>query len=87
LWSQTNSLRQALQPQGIGVTGLHMGYVDTDMAAHVDAPKTSPQDIAVAALDGVESDAYEVLADDLTRWVKGALSGDPAAMYERLAAR
>ncbi|MFJ9347557.1 SDR family oxidoreductase [Streptomyces sp. NPDC101237] len=87
LWSQTNSLRQALQPLGIGVTGLHMGYVDTDMAAHIDAPKTSPRDIASAALDGVESDAYEVLADDLTRWVKGALSGDPAAMYQQLAAR
>ncbi|MEU9388282.1 SDR family oxidoreductase, partial [Streptomyces sp. NPDC048279] len=68
LWSQTNSLRQALQPQGIGVTGLHMGYVDTDMAAHVDAPKTSPQDIAVAALDGVESDAYEVLARKGASW-------------------
>ncbi|MYX37442.1 MULTISPECIES: SDR family oxidoreductase [unclassified Streptomyces] len=86
-WSQTNSLRQALQPQGIGVTGLHMGLVDTDMTAHVDALKISPRDVAVAALDGVESDAFEVLTDDLTRWVKDALSGDPVAMYERLAAR
>ncbi|MEU9151242.1 SDR family oxidoreductase [Streptomyces sp. NPDC048417] len=86
-WSQTNSLRLALQPQGIGVTGLHMGYVDTDMAAHVDAPKAKARDIAAAALDGVESDAFEVLADELTRWAKGALSGDPAAMYRQLAAR
>ncbi|MFG2937401.1 SDR family oxidoreductase [Streptomyces sp. NPDC048282] len=80
-WSQTNSLRLALKPRGIGVTGLHMGYVDTDMAAHAEGPKAKPEDIAAAALDGVESDAYEVLADDITRWAKGALSGDLAAMY------
>ncbi|MCG7203216.1 SDR family oxidoreductase [Streptomyces arenae] len=81
LWSQTNSLRLALKPRGIGVTGLHMGYVDTDMAAHAEGPKAKPQEIAAAALDGVESGAYEVLADDITRWAKGALSGDLAAMY------
>ena len=80
-WSQTNSLRLALKPRGIGVTGLHMGYVDTDMAAHAEGPKAKPEDIAAAALDGVESDAYEVLADDITRSVKGALSGDLAALY------
>ncbi|MER6084606.1 SDR family oxidoreductase [Streptomyces sp. NPDC001833] len=80
-WSQTNSLRLALKPRGIGVTGLHMGYVDTDMAAHADGPKAKPGDIAAAALDGVESGAYEVLADDVTRWAKGALSGELGAMY------
>jgi len=85
LWSQTNSLRLALQPRGIGVTGLHMGYVDTDMTARVDGPKAKAEDIAAAALDGIESGAYEVLADDITRWAKGALSGDLAAMYQQLA--
>ncbi|WP_316768199.1 SDR family oxidoreductase [Streptomyces sasae] len=85
LWSQTNSLRLALQPRGIGVTGLHMGYVDTDMTAGVEGPKAKAEDIAAAALDGIESDAYEVLADDITRWAKGALSGDLAAMYQQLA--
>ncbi|MFC9290182.1 SDR family oxidoreductase [Streptomyces sp. NPDC057052] len=84
LWSQTNALRLELHPRGIQVTGLHMGYVDTDMAVGVDAPKSSPRDIAVAALDGVESGAHEVLADDITRWVKGRLAGDVAGMYEQL---
>lgn len=79
--SQTNGLRLALKPRGIGVTGLHMGYVDTDMAAHAEGPKAEPEDIAAAALGGVESDAYEVLADDITRWAEGALSGDLAAVY------
>ncbi|MEU9450193.1 SDR family oxidoreductase [Streptomyces sp. NPDC048277] len=85
LWSQTNSLRLALQPRGIDVTGLHMGYVDTDMTSGVDGPKAKAEDIARAALDGVESGAYEVLADDITRRTKSALSGDLAALYQQLA--
>ncbi|MFJ8112683.1 SDR family oxidoreductase [Streptomyces sp. NPDC096132] len=84
LWSQTNSLRLELRPRGIRVTGLHMAYVDTDMTEGIDAPKSPPHDIATAALDGVEADAHEVLADDITRWAKGALSGDLAAMYQQL---
>ncbi|MFM9444341.1 SDR family oxidoreductase [Streptomyces acidiscabies] len=80
-WSQTNSLRLALNSRSIHVTGLHMGYVDTDMTAGLDAPKATPHDIAAAALDGVETDAYEVLADDTSRWAKTALSGEVADMY------
>ncbi|ANP51316.1 NAD(P)-dependent dehydrogenase (short-subunit alcohol dehydrogenase family) [Streptomyces griseochromogenes] len=86
MWSQTNGLRLELRPRGIDVTGLHMGYVDTDMTAGIEAPKANAHDIAVAALDGVEAGAYEVLGDDITRWAKGALSGDVAAMYEQFAA-
>lgn len=87
LWSQTNSLRLELAPRGIGVTGLHVGYVDTDMTAHVDAPKSSPHQVAALALDGVETGAYEVLADDVSRQVKAGLSGDLAAMYPQLSAQ
>ncbi|MFJ3639907.1 SDR family oxidoreductase [Streptomyces sp. NPDC090108] len=86
MWSQTNSLRLELRPRGIHVTGLHMGYVDTDMTATVDAPKADAHDIAVAALDGIEAGADEVLGDDMTRRVKSALSRDVAAMYEQAAA-
>ncbi|MET8245073.1 SDR family oxidoreductase [Streptomyces sp. NPDC005202] len=86
LWSQTNSLRLDLKPRGIQVTGLHVGYVDTDMAAGVDAPKSTPENVAAQALDGIESDAHEVLADDLTRQVKAGLSADLAVLYPQLAA-
>ena len=34
-----------------------------------------------AALDGVEAGAIEVLADETSRRVKAALSGDPASLY------
>ncbi|GAA3891835.1 SDR family oxidoreductase [Streptomyces sp. NPDC003631] len=84
LWSQTNSLRLHLKPRGITVTGLHVAYVDTDMAAHVDAPKSSPRDVALAALDGIEAGAHEVLVDDVTRGLKAALAGDLESLYEQL---
>ena len=84
LWSQTNSLRLELAPRGISVTGLHVGYVDTDMTAAVTAPKADPADIAARALDGIEAGAHEVLADDTSRWVKAALAGDLAALYPQL---
>ncbi|MEV0385054.1 SDR family oxidoreductase [Nonomuraea sp. NPDC050643] len=86
LWSQSNALRLALRPRGINVTGLHVGYVDTDMVSGVDAPKTSPRSVAEQALDGIESDASEVLADDLSRQVKAGLSADLTALYPQLAA-
>ncbi|MEV7289350.1 SDR family oxidoreductase [Streptomyces sp. NPDC093252] len=87
LWSQTNSLRLELAPRGIGVTGLHVGWVDTDLAAHVEDAKTSPESVAAQALDGIAADAPEVLADERSRQVKAALSGDLAALYPQLAAR
>jgi NAD(P)-dependent dehydrogenase (short-subunit alcohol dehydrogenase family) len=86
VWSQTNSLRLDLKPRGIGVTGLHVGYVDTDMTAKIDAPKASPEDVASQALDGIESGAFEVLADDLSRQVKSGLSADLSVLYPQLVA-
>lgn len=70
--------------RGIAVTGLHVAYVDTAMTAGVDAPKSDPRDVAVAALDGIEAGAHEVLADDVTRWVKSQLSADLEALYTQL---
>ncbi|MEV6837756.1 SDR family oxidoreductase [Streptomyces sp. NPDC051133] len=84
LWAQTNSLRLELRPRGIDVTGLHVGYIDTDMAAQVDAAKSSPREVAVLAVDGVETGAYEVLADEVSRRVKAGLSADLTALYPQL---
>ncbi|MEV6890901.1 SDR family oxidoreductase [Kribbella sp. NPDC051137] len=85
LWLQTNAIRLELLNRGIGVTGLHMGYVDTDMTTAVTAPKSRPEDIAKAALDGIESGAYEVLADDTARTAKAAAAMDLTAAYPELA--
>ncbi|GAA1275867.1 SDR family oxidoreductase [Saccharothrix xinjiangensis] len=85
LWSQTNSLRLDLRTRGIRVTGLHVGYVDTDMTAAVTAPKSDPRHVAELALDGVEADAFEVLADEVSRRAKAALAQEIAVQYPVLA--
>lgn len=81
VWSQTNSLRLALKPRGIAVTGLHVGYIDTDLAAHIDAPKADPLDVARQAVAGIEANDDEVLADDVSRRVKRGLAADIATLY------
>jgi NAD(P)-dependent dehydrogenase (short-subunit alcohol dehydrogenase family) len=84
-WSFTNALRVDLLDQHTQVVALHVGYMDTDMAAGVEAPKASPDDVAAQALAGVEAGAFEVLADDTSRYVRGALSADLSALYPALA--
>jgi NAD(P)-dependent dehydrogenase (short-subunit alcohol dehydrogenase family) len=87
LWSMTNSLRLDLAPRGVGVTGLHIGYIDTDMAAAVDAPKSSPAEVVRQALDGVEAGHHEVLADEVSRTVRDGLAAGVTALYPQLAAQ
>ncbi|MEV8148579.1 SDR family oxidoreductase [Arthrobacter sp. NPDC080073] len=84
LWSATNSLRLELAPQGTHVVGVHMGYVDTAMAAQASGPKMDPHELVRLVLETVENDGYEVIADELTASVKAALSGPIAVMYPEL---
>ena len=84
-WSLTNALRLELLGQGTQIVALHVGYMDTDMAAGVDSPKASPDDVAAQALVGVEAGAFEVLADDASRYVRGALSAELTVLYPSLA--
>ena len=73
-WSLTNALRHELAAQKTQVLALHMGYVDTDLTRGLDAPKSSPELIVARALDGLESGADEVLADDITVHVKQGMT-------------
>ena len=75
-WALTNAVRDELTPRGIAVSALHVGYMDTDMAASVPAEqKIAPGLVAAQALDGVAAGTAEILADDLTRQVKAGLAG------------
>lgn len=67
--------------QGTYVAGVHIGLVDTDMAAGLDLPKSAPADIVRIALDGVEAGLIEIVADDWSAHVKAPLSADPALFY------
>jgi NAD(P)-dependent dehydrogenase (short-subunit alcohol dehydrogenase family) len=75
LRSATDSMRLDLTPRGVQVVGVYMGYVDTDMASGVDAPKTAPADVVRQVLDGLEGGASEVLAGEAA---PGARDSRPA---------
>ena len=83
LWSATDSMRLGLGPRGVQVVGVYVGLVDTGMGAFADSPKSDPADVVRQVLDGIESGADEVLADEMTREVRAHL-GKP--IHERLSA-
>jgi NAD(P)-dependent dehydrogenase (short-subunit alcohol dehydrogenase family) len=75
IWSLTNSLRIELEKQSTLVTAVHLSYTDTEMTTQYDVPKNDPRDVARQIVDGVRDDEVEVLADDVSRQTKAALSG------------
>jgi NAD(P)-dependent dehydrogenase (short-subunit alcohol dehydrogenase family) len=85
-WAVTNAMRIELREAGTDVIGVHVGYVDTDMVADVDAEKIAPSTVAEAALDGVEARAPEVLVGEQTEAVKVALGRDQELIYPGLQA-
>lgn len=87
LWSVTNSLRLELAPAGVHVVGVHVGYVDTPMAAHATSPKLDPADLVRQVFDATEAGQYEVLADDASVQLKAGLSAPLDELYPQLATR
>lgn len=73
LWSATNSLRAELSRQDTNVIGVYLGFTDTSMVADLDVPKNDPADVARQIVDGIESGAAEVLADELTRQARATV--------------
>lgn len=79
-WALTGAVRQELAPRGITVSGLYVGFMDTDMAAQVPADqKADPASVAAQALDGLEKGLPEILADEVSRQIKQSLAAPPAA--------
>ena len=85
LWSATNSLRLELAPAGVHVLGVHVGYVDTGMAANVTEAKLDPAVLVSKAFEALEPDEYEVLADETSVQVRAALSAPLEVLYPDLA--
>jgi NAD(P)-dependent dehydrogenase (short-subunit alcohol dehydrogenase family) len=84
-WSLTSALRLELAAQGTRVTALHVGYMDTDMARRVTAPKADPADIARIALDAIEKGEAEIVADEISRQVLAGLSAGVRGLYPQVA--
>jgi NAD(P)-dependent dehydrogenase (short-subunit alcohol dehydrogenase family) len=83
-WSLTNALRMELRHQRTLVVAVHAGFIDTDMAAGIDAEKISPQSVAAQIVAALGADAEEVLADPTSAMVKAALPDDLTALYPAL---
>ena len=74
VWSFTNALRIQVTPKDIHVLALHVGFLDTDMAAGVDGPKSDPNGVAGGTWDALHEGVAEYLADEGTRTIKQSLS-------------
>lgn len=77
-WSATNGLRNELRGQGTQVLGVHVGFMETEMAKDVTSPKTPPDEVARIVLDALEAGESEVLADAISQQVKQGLSATQA---------
>lgn len=85
LWSATNSLRLELLPAGVHVIGVHVGWVDTAMAAHTTDAKLDPALLVAQVYDAMTAGEYEVLADETSRQARAGLSAPLEAVYPELA--
>jgi NAD(P)-dependent dehydrogenase (short-subunit alcohol dehydrogenase family) len=83
-WSLTNGIRLELAQQKTLVTGVHLGAADTDMMAGYEGDMVDPADVVRAALDGVESDSFEVVIDEWSANIKASLARDPSEFYVQL---
>ena len=84
-WSLTNAQRIWLAEQGTQVTGLHLGFMDTDMVAAFDVDKIDPAVVAELALDGVQAGEVEILVDETSTRAQAGLAGGVAALYPQFA--
>jgi NAD(P)-dependent dehydrogenase (short-subunit alcohol dehydrogenase family) len=84
-WALTNGIRQEPAGQGTRVGALHVGFMDTDLTAGIDQPKSDPADIARTAVNGIAAGDVEILADEVSNNVRARLAGGVAALYPALA--
>lgn len=85
-YSITQALRGDLTKKNVSVHAVLAGAIDTDMVRTFDMPKTSPEAVARAVIEGVEQGLDEILPDPMSRELFATWKGDPKALELRLAA-
>lgn len=83
-WALTNGQRVELGGQGTQVIGVHAGFIDTELTAGLDVPKSTPEAIVAAAFDGLEAGVSQVLADAISRQVHAGLSAERSVYLQPL---
>ena len=81
--SVTQSLRALLAGRGVGVYAVLPGPIDTDMVRALDIPKTPPEDVARATLDGIEQGDQEIFPDPMSQSLADGWRAGVAKELER----
>jgi NAD(P)-dependent dehydrogenase (short-subunit alcohol dehydrogenase family) len=82
-FSMSQSLRALLAGQGVRVHAVMTGPTDTDMSRGLDVPKASPQSVARAIFDGVDSGQEEIFPDPMSASLEPGWSGGGVKAMER----
>jgi short-subunit dehydrogenase len=87
----TDGIRMELKSQGTRVAAVYTGFMNTDLIAHINAPKISPEVVAANTLQGILTDQEEILADPGTpdggpssQYIKDALAHDRHGFYQSI---
>ncbi len=83
--SLTQAVRAELQAQGTRVIGVLPGYVDTDMAERITAPKIQPIEVVRATLDALQTDQDEVYPGEAATQIAALLLQNPKAVERQFA--
>jgi NAD(P)-dependent dehydrogenase (short-subunit alcohol dehydrogenase family) len=81
--SLTQSLRALLASKGVRVYAVLPGPIDTDMVRQLDIPKTPPEEVARAVLDGVEHGDEDIFPDPMSQLLAEGWRLGVAKMLER----
>jgi NAD(P)-dependent dehydrogenase (short-subunit alcohol dehydrogenase family) len=79
----TQSLRALLAGRGVRVHAVLTGPTDTDMTRGFDIPKASPQSVAKAIFDGVDSGEEDIFPDPMSASIAEAWHSGPVKALER----
>jgi NAD(P)-dependent dehydrogenase (short-subunit alcohol dehydrogenase family) len=82
-FSLTQSLRVLLSGHGVRVHAVLPGPVDTDMLHGVDIPKASPESVAAAVFDAMDSGAEEIFPDPASAFIADTWRDGPIKALER----
>jgi NAD(P)-dependent dehydrogenase (short-subunit alcohol dehydrogenase family) len=85
-WSLTQSLRADLGKRDVKVYSVFPGAVDTDMLKGVEMPKTAPDAVASAVLDGIEADLEDIFPDPMSKQVYAQWASDHKQIEHQFAA-
>jgi NAD(P)-dependent dehydrogenase (short-subunit alcohol dehydrogenase family) len=82
-FSLSQSLRALLAGRGVTVHAVLAGPVDTEMSRDFDVPKASPDSVARAILDGVETGEEDIFPDPMSGSMADSWRSGAAKILER----